>query len=808
MEVMESLEGKLLGHYQILTQVDEGGMATIYLAIDTHLERNVAIKIIRKENFSPNVLEQVLKRFEREAKSLAQLSHPNIVKVIDYGEYENSPYLVMEYLSGGNLKQRLQEKVNTYAAVGWLIPITHALAYAHHRGVIHRDVKPSNILFTETNEPMLTDFGIAKILETDASDSLTGSGVGIGTPEYMAPEQGLGQAVDARTDIYALGIVLFEILTGRRPFQADTPMSIVLKHMNEPLPNPRQFNPTISEFAEQVLIKALAKNPDDRYADMVAFGRALSQLASEYPTAPGSRMPFKAVEAAAFTTGQAAAGKPEGTGSISEEDTGKLLIRISRLEKVVEESLADEDFDDAENLISTIEGLGDRGRQSGARLRVTLEQARNKAQRRDMDISNIRLAFPKALEAEDIPKAEEMLLQLKNLGPKGVTLANQFQIAIDTSRQQIALRQTEINRLKTLAEQNIAQENFSQAEALILSLSVIGAQGKAHAARLQEALEKSQQQAGQRKAQIYRLSGLVEQQISERKWEAARKSLNELDRMGTEGKASAEKLGEILKKAEGEATFYEAMPVRPPVEQTKTSAAFPMPAKPAAPVKAQEKRSIPGLRWMIFGAIVLFLGLLAGGGLAVSLAIRQMPKEAVSPGQETPQGNQTATEAQEGSLEATQSALTALSTATEAGSNLAIPTETPSPSASATAAASLTPTLTSTPPRYELTVDAENANIRTGPGTVYLILASKPRGTVLEAVGRNAAGDWLEIKLEDGKIGWISTKVILYRFDANLLAIVQAPPTPLVPTKKPTDAKSDDSSGQPSNPPTWTPPPP
>jgi serine/threonine protein kinase/uncharacterized protein YraI len=808
MEAMVSLEGKLFGHYQILSQVDEGGMATIYKAIDTHLERNVAIKIIRKENFSPNVLEQVLKRFEREAKSLAQLSHPNIVKVIDYGEYENSPYLVMEFLSGGTLKLRLQEKINTYEAVGWLIPISHALAYAHHRGVIHRDVKPSNILFTETNEPMLTDFGIAKILETHSGDSLTGSGVGIGTPEYMAPEQGLGQAVDARTDIYALGIVLYEILTGRRPFQADTPMSIVLKHMNEPMPNPRQFNPTISEFAEQVLIKALAKNPDDRYADMVAFARALSQLASEYPTEPGSRMPFNAVESAAFTTGQAVAGKPEGTGPISEEDTGKLLIRISRLEKVVEESLAAEDFDDAENLISTIEGLGERGRQSGARLRVTLEQARKNALQRDKDISNIRLAFPKALETEDLPKAEAMLLQLKNLGPKGVMLANQFQISIDTSRQQITLRQTEINRLKKLAEQNIAQENFSQAEAFILSLSVIGTQGKAQAARLQEAMEKSQQQVGQRKAQIYRLTGLVEQQITERKWEAARKSLQELEKMGTEGKASAEKLGDTLKKAQGEATFYEPAPVRPPIEQTKTTPPISIPVLPTSIAKVPEKRSIPGLRWIIFGAIFLTLGLLAGGGLVVSLVTRQTPKETVSQGQETPQGKQTPMENQESGLDATQIALTALPTATAAGGILPKPTVTASPPASATVAASLTPTLTPTPPRYELTVDAENANIRTGPGTVYLILASKPRGTLLEAIGRSAAGDWLVVELEDGRIGWISTKVILYSFDANLLPVVQAPPTPIVPTKKPTESNSGGSSGQPSNPPTWTPPPP
>ncbi len=180
----------------------------------------------------------------------------------------------------------------------------------------------------------------------------------------------------------------------------------------------------------------------------------------------------------------------------------------------------------------------------------------------------------------------------------------------------------------------------------------------------------------------------------------------------------------------------------------------------------------------------------------------------MSPGQETSQGNQTATENQEGSLDSTKMALTALPTATAAGGILPKPTATPSPPALPTVTASLTPTLTPTPPRYELTIDTENANVRTGPGTVYNILATMPRGTVFEVVGRSAAGDWLVVELENGKTGWIATRVILYRFDANLLPTVQAPPTPIVPTKKPTDVKSDQSPGQPSNPPTWTPPPP
>jgi tRNA A-37 threonylcarbamoyl transferase component Bud32 len=746
MEAMQSLEGQVLGHYQIIAQVDEGGMATIYKAVDTHLERNVAIKIIRKENFSPVILDQVLKRFEREAKSLAQLSHPNIVKVIDYGEYENSPYLVMEFLSGGNLKQRLQEKVNVHAAVGWLIPISHALSYAHHRGVIHRDVKPSNILFTETNEPMLTDFGIAKILEAQTGDSLTGSGVGIGTPEYMAPEQGLGQTVDARTDIYALGIVLYEILTGRRPFQADTPMSIVLKHLNEPLPSPRQFDPTISELAEQILMKALAKKPDDRYADMAAFSAALSKLVGQYATDPGRSGMQDTLNIGMPAAVHAAAGQGEGSKAGAEEDTGKLLMRISRLEKVVQESLAAEDFDDAADLIATISGLGEHGRQVAARLNINLEQARQKARQRDADISNIRIAFPKALEAEDIAKAEAMLLQLRNLGPKGEALAGQFKIAIETARQQAALRQTEITRLTTLTEQSLAGQDFAQAEAYILSLSVMGTQGKAQAARLQEALEKSQQQTAQRKAEVYRLTGVV--------------------------------------------------------EQTMASTPISKPVQPAAPQEG--KRGLPRLTWIAVGAVVVMLCLAAGGVAAVRLITRQIPTQAVSQGQENiPAGELGQTQ------EATEPLAAGLATATAAVVEPS-PTIPPSPTASKTAVPSRTPTprptLTPTLPLFEGTVDEDYANIRNGPGTVYNIIQSLPRGTVLQAVGRNAAGDWLVVKLNNGKDGWISTRVMQYNFDASLLPVVQAPPTPVIPTKKPTEEES--GGGSSGGEATWTPPPP
>jgi serine/threonine protein kinase len=278
---MTNLIGQSLGRYHILEQLGEGGMATVYKAFDTRLEREVAVKVIRVDQFSPAVLERVLKRFEREAKSMSRLSHPNIVKVLDYGDYEGSPYLVLEYLPGGTLKRRLGKPLPWSEAIRLLLPIAHALEYAHQQGVIHRDVKPSNILITTSGEPMLTDFGIAKLLEADEGQTLTATGVGIGTPEYMSPEQGMGREIDARADVYSLGIVLYELVTGHKPYVADTPMAVVLKHVTDPLPRPQRFVPDLPDAVEKVLLKALAKEPQNRYPGMEMFAENLERLASE-----------------------------------------------------------------------------------------------------------------------------------------------------------------------------------------------------------------------------------------------------------------------------------------------------------------------------------------------------------------------------------------------------------------------------------------------------------------------------------------------------------------------------------------------
>jgi len=269
--------GQSLGRYHILEQLGEGGMAIVYKAYDTRLETDVAVKVIRTENILPSVLERALKRFEREAKALAKLNHPNIVKVIDYGEYEGKPYLVMPYFPSGTLKQKLGKPMPWGEALQILLPIAEALDYAHSQNMVHRDVKPSNILLTERGQPMLTDFGIAKVLDIEETMDLTGTSAAVGTPEYMAPEQATAKTADHRADIYALGIVLYEMVTGRKPYQADTPMAVMIMHARDPLPRPSQYVPGLPERVEKVLLNALAKNPADRYQSMAGMGNALEE---------------------------------------------------------------------------------------------------------------------------------------------------------------------------------------------------------------------------------------------------------------------------------------------------------------------------------------------------------------------------------------------------------------------------------------------------------------------------------------------------------------------------------------------------
>lgn len=276
---MSSLVGQNFGRYQILEVLGEGGMATVYKAYDTRLEREVAIKVIRRDAFPQDQMEMLLKRFERESKSLAKLSHPNIVGVMDYGEHDGSPYLVMEYLSGGTLRQRLGNPIPWREAVQLILPIAYALEYVHDRNIINRDVKPSNVLMTEKGQPMLTDFGLVKVFGDEAKEGthLTSSGTGLGTPDYMAPEQWTGETT-TQSDLYSFGVILYEMITGHRPYTADTPAGVLLKQATEPLPLPTRYVSNLPRDVESVLLKALAKDPGDRYPDMHTLINELQNL--------------------------------------------------------------------------------------------------------------------------------------------------------------------------------------------------------------------------------------------------------------------------------------------------------------------------------------------------------------------------------------------------------------------------------------------------------------------------------------------------------------------------------------------------
>ena len=281
---MTELTGQTIGRYRIIEQLGKGGMANVYRAVDIRLGRTVALKVIRAENLE---LTDFLERFDREARALARLNHPNIVHINDYGELNGLPYLEMDYIPGGTLENRLGVLIPWSESARFLAPVAFALDHAHEQGIIHRDVKPSNILISETGEPMITDFGIAKIIGQNQATLVTLPGFGVGTPAYMSPEQVMGKKVDGRSDVYSLGIVLYEMCTGHPPFRADTPMAVAVKQVHDPIPRPRRDLIPLPGAAEKAIMTALAKEPDERFATMGAFAATLETLGRKAPPAPG-----------------------------------------------------------------------------------------------------------------------------------------------------------------------------------------------------------------------------------------------------------------------------------------------------------------------------------------------------------------------------------------------------------------------------------------------------------------------------------------------------------------------------------------
>jgi serine/threonine protein kinase len=266
---MSGLIGHSLGHYQLIEEIGRGGMATVCKAIDTRDNTEVAIKILSPTISGDN---RFVRRFKREGALLAGLNHPNIVPVLGYGDSKGMAYMVMPFIKGDSLQDRLERgKIHKKERERWIAQIADALTFAHSRGIIHRDVKPSNVMIDKSGNALLTDFGLAR--EVEGSNTLTGSML-LGTPAYMAPEQGRGDPVDARSDQYSFGVILYQLITGKLPFEADSPMGTVLKHIQEPVPRPTRYVPDMSPALERVILKCLAKDPEYRYPNVAAFYQA------------------------------------------------------------------------------------------------------------------------------------------------------------------------------------------------------------------------------------------------------------------------------------------------------------------------------------------------------------------------------------------------------------------------------------------------------------------------------------------------------------------------------------------------------
>src|ERR687884_356675 len=265
---------EISGRFRLDEKIGAGGMSTVYRAYDPTLERWVAIKLMHRDiSTDPDQLE----RFRREARAVARLNHPHVVTVIDTGEDEGTPYIVFEYVEGETLKERIRRlgRLPVPEAVAYAIEIARALSAAHAQRLVHRDVKPQNVLIDQEGRAKVTDFGIARSLE---AQGLTAAGRVLGTTDYVSPEQALGHEVTGQSDIYSLGIVLYEMLTGEAPYKADTQVAVAMKHVRDPLPDVQRRRPEISAALASVVERATAKETQNRYGDVSEMVHDLEEV--------------------------------------------------------------------------------------------------------------------------------------------------------------------------------------------------------------------------------------------------------------------------------------------------------------------------------------------------------------------------------------------------------------------------------------------------------------------------------------------------------------------------------------------------
>jgi serine/threonine-protein kinase len=277
----------LADRYELEELVGTGGMSSVFRAHDRLLDRKVALKILHQQYSGDD---DYVERFRREARSVAALSHPNIVTVIDRGEYDGRQFIVFEYIEGENLKRLIERRgpAPVSTALELAMEIARGLSFAHQQGLVHRDVKPQNVLLNGDGHAKVTDFGIARSL--DVQHGMTQTGTVLGTSDYIAPEQAQGQRVDEHTDVYSLGIVLYELLTGEVPFQGENFVAVAMRHINEPPPSVRDRRPDVSPRIDAAVQRAMAKNPEDRFQTMAEFCQELEACLAEFQASAGTQV--------------------------------------------------------------------------------------------------------------------------------------------------------------------------------------------------------------------------------------------------------------------------------------------------------------------------------------------------------------------------------------------------------------------------------------------------------------------------------------------------------------------------------------